>query len=288
MSSPTTGSAQSQPSATPARAEQHGQRGEAVGAGVQPVGDQRRRADLAAGPDAVPGDQLVAREPDQRRGGDRDQVRDAAAGASGGHRLVGGQRRGRGDGQHDHDPGQVLGPAVAVGVAAGRRAAADENATPSGTAVSASAALCRVSPSSATDPDNATTAAWISAVTPSTPGRSTAPACPPRWLPWPRRPGRRPHGNAGAADAATGPPAPTQVDHDHGHARGPGLIASAGGERVATPSMTGKPRCSTSTTAAPAHLQPRRACGDRRESTALAQSPAKRRQLLSGPLRPGG
>ena len=36
---------------------------------------------------------------------------------------------------------------------------------PSGTAVSASAALCRVSPSSATDPDTATTAAWASAVT---------------------------------------------------------------------------------------------------------------------------
>ena len=36
---------------------------------------------------------------------------------------------------------------------------------PSGTAVSASAALCRVSPSSATDPEAATTTAWASAVT---------------------------------------------------------------------------------------------------------------------------
>ncbi len=42
------------------------------------------------------------------------------------------------------------------------------NATPSGTAVSASAALCKVSPSSATEPDTAATAAWISAVTPRT------------------------------------------------------------------------------------------------------------------------
>ena len=39
-------------------------------------------------------------------------------------------------------------------------------AIPSGTAVSASAALCSVSPSSATEPDSATTAAWITAVAP--------------------------------------------------------------------------------------------------------------------------
>ncbi len=39
---------------------------------------------------------------------------------------------------------------------------------PRGTAVSASAALCTVSPSSATDPDTTTTAACTSAVTPST------------------------------------------------------------------------------------------------------------------------
>ena len=39
---------------------------------------------------------------------------------------------------------------------------------PSGTAVSASAALCSVSPSSATEPETATTAAWSSAVPPST------------------------------------------------------------------------------------------------------------------------
>jgi hypothetical protein len=36
---------------------------------------------------------------------------------------------------------------------------------PSGTAVSASAALCSVSPSSATEPEISTTASWISAVT---------------------------------------------------------------------------------------------------------------------------
>jgi hypothetical protein len=46
---------------------------------------------------------------------------------------------------------------------AGRRAS--RNAISSGAAVSASATLCSVSPSSATDPDSTTTAAWIAAVT---------------------------------------------------------------------------------------------------------------------------
>ncbi len=39
---------------------------------------------------------------------------------------------------------------------------------PSGTAVSASAALCTVSPSRATDPDRATITAWTTAVIPRT------------------------------------------------------------------------------------------------------------------------
>ena len=83
----------------PARAQQHGQRGQSVGAGVQPVGDQRGRADLAAGADPVPGRELVARESGQRGGGDRDQVRDVMRVQQAGDRLVGGQRRGRRDGQ---------------------------------------------------------------------------------------------------------------------------------------------------------------------------------------------
>ncbi len=40
-----------------------------------------------------------------------------------------------------------------------------QKAIPSGTAVSASATLCRVSPSSATEPEKATIAAWARAVT---------------------------------------------------------------------------------------------------------------------------
>ncbi len=43
---------------------------------------------------------------------------------------------------------------------------------PSGTAVSASAALWIVSPSSATDPDSATTTSWITLVRPRMPSES--------------------------------------------------------------------------------------------------------------------
>lgn len=43
-----------------------------------------------------------------------------------------------------------------------------QNAIASGTAVSASATLCSVSPSSATEPDQATMTAWSAAVTMST------------------------------------------------------------------------------------------------------------------------
>jgi hypothetical protein len=109
-----------------ARPEEHGQRGQPVGAGVQAVGDQRRRADPPAGANAVPGRQLVACEADQRRGGDRGQVGHGPGVQQPAERRVSGQRRRRRDGQHDHDPGQVLGPPVAIRVATGRRAAGQQ------------------------------------------------------------------------------------------------------------------------------------------------------------------
>ena len=59
-----------------AGAEQHGQRGESVGAGVQPVGDQRGRADAATDADAVERDEFVADEPDQTGRGDPADVFD--------------------------------------------------------------------------------------------------------------------------------------------------------------------------------------------------------------------
>ena len=106
-----------------ARPDQHRQRGQPVGAGVQAVGDQRRRADLRPRANPVPGRQLVACEADERGDGDRGQIGHVPGVQQPGERRVGGQRRGRRDRQHDHDPGQVLGPPVAIGVAAGRRAA---------------------------------------------------------------------------------------------------------------------------------------------------------------------
>jgi len=59
-----------------------------------------------------------------------------------------------------------------------------------------------------------------------------------------------------------------------------GIRDVGAGVRVAHhPRMTGEPCCSTSTTTPWPHLQPGRACGDRRESAAPA-SAATRRQLL--------
>jgi hypothetical protein len=109
-----------------ARPDEHGQRGQPVGAGMQAVRDQRGRADLPSGPDPIPGRHLVAREADERRDGDRNQVRHVPGVQQPVERLVGGQRRGRRDRRHDHDPGQVLGPPVAIGIAAGRRAAGEQ------------------------------------------------------------------------------------------------------------------------------------------------------------------
>ena len=103
----------------PARTDEHGQRGIPVGAGVQAVGDQRRGADPAPGPDAVAGHHLVACEAERSRDRDRDQVRHRVRVQQPADRDEGR----RGGGQHDHrddaDAGQVLGPPVTIGVPAG-------------------------------------------------------------------------------------------------------------------------------------------------------------------------
>ena len=104
------------------RAQQHRQGSKPVRAGMQPVSDQGRRADLPADPDAVPGDQLVAGEADHRRDANSDQARHRARMRKPCHRLVTSQHRRRGDDEHDHHPGQVLGPPVPVGITARGRA----------------------------------------------------------------------------------------------------------------------------------------------------------------------
>ena len=63
------GSAQCEAERDADGADQDGEGGEAVGAGVEAVGDQGGGADPPADPDPVAGDQLVAGEADERRGG---------------------------------------------------------------------------------------------------------------------------------------------------------------------------------------------------------------------------
>ena len=76
ISRPTIGSASGNPSATPPARQQHRQRREAVGAGMQAVGNQCGRTDSAADADPVQRHQLVADEADEACGGDPAHVLD--------------------------------------------------------------------------------------------------------------------------------------------------------------------------------------------------------------------
>ena len=144
------------------------ERGDAVGLGVPPVRDERCGTDPGADADPVDGDDLVPRQPTT-----------PAATTT--------QRYPTGTGSWIL---RMLSHAATTADAAimstttrparsstrpspyvkrrdgGRRASV--KATHSGTAVSASERLCTVSASSATEPERTTTAAWTSAVTPST------------------------------------------------------------------------------------------------------------------------
>jgi hypothetical protein len=83
-------------------AQEHGQRGEPVGPGVQAVRDQGGRADSPANPDAVPGHQLVSGEADTRRDRHGGQVAHRPRMGQPVNRCIGGQRRRRGDDNDDH------------------------------------------------------------------------------------------------------------------------------------------------------------------------------------------
>ena len=109
---------------------EHGQRGHAVGAGVQPVGDQGGRADAPTDPDAVLGHPLVPQEPQNGSGGDSAQQLHVLRMQQPVHRLVAGGHRRGGDGRHHGEPGEVLGPAVAVDVAATGRSSPDQERQP--------------------------------------------------------------------------------------------------------------------------------------------------------------
>ena len=69
---------QREPERDTARGQQHRQRREAVGAGVQAVGNQCGRTDSAAGADPVLRDKFVSEEPDHAGNGEHSEVADLA------------------------------------------------------------------------------------------------------------------------------------------------------------------------------------------------------------------
>lgn len=92
--------------------------------------------------------------------------------------------------------GRVFGATAAIGVAADHRALAQHERDPErGTAVSASAALWRASPSRAIDSDCAAATAWINAVAPRMARRSAEASLPQRWPPLPSPRCRLPRAN---------------------------------------------------------------------------------------------
>ena len=102
------------------RADDDGQRGEAVGAGVQPVGDQGGGTDTTADPDAVERDEFVAGESDHTGGGDPTEMLDGCRVEQPVDRLPPGDDRGERDHRDDEQPGEVFGPPEPVGIATGR------------------------------------------------------------------------------------------------------------------------------------------------------------------------
>jgi hypothetical protein len=100
--------------------EDHSQRGEAIGAGVKPVGHQRRRSDAATDPDPVAGNQFIAGEADESRHRYHGKVIDILGVEKAADRLVADECGGGGYGQNDRDASQVFGSAVPVRIAPSR------------------------------------------------------------------------------------------------------------------------------------------------------------------------
>ena len=126
MSRPTIGSASGKPSQAPPALSTTARRGEPVGAGVQAVGDQGGRADPAADPRSGSGRRPRCRRTRSHR--PRPAHRGGRARRGSGKRWIAWYRRATAEAAISTTtmmPGQVLGPAVAVGVAAGRRPATE-------------------------------------------------------------------------------------------------------------------------------------------------------------------
>ena len=130
ISTPTIGSAKRESERDTACGQQHRQRREAVGAGMQAVGNQCGRTDSAADPDPVQRHQLVADEADEACGGDPAHVLDLHRVDQPHHGLVSGDDGRKGDHRDDEEPGQILGAAEAVGVAPGCGARAQRERDP--------------------------------------------------------------------------------------------------------------------------------------------------------------
>jgi len=101
------------------RAEQHGQRGEPVRAGVVAVRDQRRRPDLLADADAEDRHSLVPEKPDDGSRDDPANVLNRLRVQQAIERLPASDPRREGNHRDDEHAGQILGPAKAVGVPSG-------------------------------------------------------------------------------------------------------------------------------------------------------------------------
>ena len=150
--------------------DQHQQRGRSIGAGVDAVRSQRGRTDAAPDPDPILGHHLVPNRPDNRRCHHNAQVGNLLRVEPPVDGLVTGEGRRSSDECDHRQTGQVLRFAVTVSEPGVGGLRLSRNASQSGTAVSASAGLCKVSPNSATDPLATTT----SACTPAAANRSAS------------------------------------------------------------------------------------------------------------------
>src|SRR6266540_6394216 len=134
---------------------------------MQTIGNQSRRPDPTTDPNPVPGHQLIADEPDHGSARDRPQMRDLfradqprndSYAASNDDKAI--------IATTNSPPRSSARPYPYVNRFVGARRASAK-ATSNGTAVSASATLCNVSPSRATDPGSTTTAPCTAAVKPN-------------------------------------------------------------------------------------------------------------------------
>ena len=122
ISRPTIGSASGKPSPHADRADDDGEAGEAIGAGMIAVRDQGRAVDLAADADAKHRDCFVAEKADDAGGGEPAKMRHRLRMDQPVDRLVARHDRAEQDDENDNDAGEVFDPAEPIGECPGRLA----------------------------------------------------------------------------------------------------------------------------------------------------------------------